>query len=462
MKAELIKLPKRRRFPFYRRRRLFKVNSGGSKNPIRCFHGRHIRFFIIGACAVLIIFAAVIINFLSGKGFVMPANAHNLMHGIKPSDTQSSKILTDDFKRSTQNFSVNLFKSTFTSAKNTIVSPASAFLSLGMVENGSSGGTLKEFTNALGKYGMTRNSIDEGCKAYLDSISGKKGKTSLSISNSIWLKSDLNVKKEFLQKNADFFSSEAYSFNFDDKKAVNVLNRWVNSKTDGKINKIIDKIDRDSIMYLINAVYFDGKWANPFDTGTSSRNFFLDDGSCVKSAFMHLNGEIGYVKYKNASCISLPYDDSRFEMLCMLPDSGTTVSEYIKGLSDDTIPSIAKNLSQEDVTLTFPKFTLSGNYKLEKSLQEMGIVTAFEKDADFTDMAENPKEIRMSSFRQSTFLKVDEYGTQAAAATAAGISSSSRTPGKTLIFNRPFIFALIDTKTCIPLFLGTVENPSLS
>jgi serine protease inhibitor len=433
------------------------------QNRRMAFPVKKIAFTAIPVLMVIVILAVVFINSLSGSGFVMTANAQDLMQGIKPQNVDVSNSVTDNFVKSTQNFSINLFKQTYKNGENTLISPTSAFLALGMTANGADGSTLKEFTNVLGKYGMTVDDLNRAYKAYSNDLTGKRGSTTINNANSIWFRTGLKVKKSFLQDNADFFGAGARALNFDDKNSADTMNNWVKTNTNGKIEKMVDELKPDDVMYLINALYFDAKWQKPFDTKIKASNetFFLGNGNTTQSTFMHLKDNLDYMKDQSSSAVLLPYDDGRFAMLCILPNKGIKLNDYISTMSENTIPNLIKQKSNVNISVTLPEFKVTADYQLNDMFKGMGLKNAFDSGkADFSKMYEGSNGLYISSVRQKTFLQINELGTQAGAATSVEMERSIIMDANSINFNRPFVYAIIDTQTNLSLFLGTIENPN--
>jgi serine protease inhibitor len=390
------------------------------------------------------------------------AKAQDLMAGIKSNSVDVSNAVTDKFIKSTQSFSIELFKNSVQEGKNSLISPASVFLALGMTANGANGETLNSFNTVLGKYGMTLDELNKAYKAYSDELTKERGSTSLNIANSIWFRTDFTPKAEFLQNNADYFGAGARALNFSNKSSPDTINSWVKQHTNSKIDKVVNKIDPNDVMYLINTIYFNAKWEKPFDTEhrASKDNFYLSSGSTKTTMFMHLADNMDYIRGQNVSAVLLPYNDGRFAFLCILPDKGINLDEYIKTLNESTIPQLISQKTNTEMALTIPQFKASCDFELNDALKKMGLGIALDGGkADFSKMGNANDNLFISSVKHKTFLQVDELGTEAGAVTSVIMSKGVPTIRQTMIFNRPFIYAIIDTKTNIPLFLGLMENP---
>ncbi|WP_278281042.1 serpin family protein, partial [Clostridium sp. N3C] len=204
-------------------------------------------FVGIPTLATLVAFI-VLVNGLTITDKINPVLAKDLMGDIKAEEVVITE-LSEEFIQSTADFSVELFKNSYTKGKNSLFSPTSVYLALGMTANGAKGNTLKEFESLLGKKGLGINDLNNYyyslSKNLTNVISGKVG-----IANSIWYKDDdiININKEFLQKNANYYKAAAYKVDFSSKETVTYINNWVKKHTGNLIDKIIDKTDDNDIM----------------------------------------------------------------------------------------------------------------------------------------------------------------------------------------------------------------------
>jgi serine protease inhibitor len=395
-----------------------------------------------------------------GSHAVLTAKAQDLMEGISPGNVDCTGAVTSKFITSTQRFSIELFKNSVKSGENTLVSPISVCFSLGMVENGANGKTQDAFQNVLGKYGMTPDKFNKAYKAYADELAQKRGSTVVTIANSIWIQTGFTAKAPFLQTNADYFNAGARTIDFQGKTAVDTINDWVKKNTDNKIDKITDGIDSDVVMMLINAFSFDAKWQMPFDTETkaSEQDFYLENASTKKATFMVLCEHMDYMEGQNEKAVLLPYDDKRFAFLCILPNDGVRLSDYMKTLNEKTIPDLISLKKTAEISVILPEFKTTFDTDLKDTLKKMGLGIAFDKAADFSNMGKDSSGLYLSAVKHKTYLKVDELGTSAGAVTDAEMLKSAISNNR-LVYNRPFVYAIIDTKTNLPLFIGAMENP---
>lgn len=390
------------------------------------------------------------------------AGAQNLMQGINAGDVNVSGALTPSFEKSAQDFSARLFQRVYTPGKNTLISPVSASLALGMTANGAAGDTRKQFETILGRYGQDVNSLNQGYKALTDRLTAVSGSTKLAVSNSLWVSKDFKVYQSFLQTNANYYGAGAHSTDFSSPLAAEAMNAWVSEKTGGKIKSLIKETDSNDVMFLLNAVFLDAKWQTPFDEDSPSYTgaFAAENGKTVSATFMSLAHELKVAQGKQESAVLLPYDDGKLAMLCILPNKGVSLKNYIAAMTGDTIPSLLSHADEKFALVTLPKLDFQTSYSLNNPLIAMGLVCAFDYSADFSALGKAGRSVYISSVTQKATLKVDEQGTVATAATKVEIQTKGAfIPDVRLIFDRPFLAAVVDLKTGLPLFLASVANP---
>lgn len=358
-------------------------------------------------------------------------------------------------------FSIDLFKQSYTKGKNSLISPPSVYLSLGMTANGAGGNTLKEFENVLGKKDINIKELN----SYYNTLYGQLTNTEsskVSIANSIWYRNDksLNIKKDFIQTNADYYHAAAYKSDFSSNQTVNDINKWVKSNTSGNIDKVVDSIDENDDMYLINAIYFDDQWEKGYSQEDVRKdNFELADGSIKKVDFMFSSESI-YLEDDNAQGFIKPYKDGKYSFIALLPNPGENIDSYISSLSGDHFIKLIESKSKEHVGIAIPKFKSEYSVKLVEPLKQMGLHDCFtEENANFSRMGNSTGgNLYIGDIIHKTFISVDTQGTEAAAFSKEKVISKGAYPNGVAL-DRPFVYAIIDNKTKLPLFIGTMMDP---
>jgi len=393
-----------------------------------------------------------------GDAPVVTDKTVDLMRGIVSADIQSVDV-GEEFTTAYNDFAAQLFKSLY-EGNNELISPLSIEIALAMVANGAAGETKTQMEKVLFD-GINVERFNKILSSYVGSIQGQDG-VSIKVANSIWIKDDpyFSVKQAFLQTNADYYAAQAYKAPFNDETLADV-NGWVNDKTDGMINKILDDISKDAVMYLINAVLFDAEWSVAFDEEYDYK--FTCSDKAVKDVTLMLDEVSGYVSDDVAEGFIKSYKGSRFGFAALLPKENKTVSEVVAAMTGKTLTDYFKSRVDEKVVLKMPKFKLDFKADLNDCLKALGMPDAFDKYlADFSALGEyRDSSLYIDFVKHKTAIEVGEVGTKAAAVTAVGVKETSVGPmTKThyITLDRPFLYFIVDTKTNTPLFMGAYEK----
>jgi serpin B len=287
-----------------------------------------------------------------------------------------------------------------------------------------------------------------------------------SIANSIWYRLGLQVLLEFIQTNKDYFDAEVKEIDFRDPQTVEVINQWIESKTNSKIKDMLDFIPSDAVMYLINAIYFNSQWKYEFEKeDTYEGDFNLADGTKHQADYMRVSGNFQYTSNGDFTAVELPYGDSTFSMVVMLPSSEKEVSELVAKLDVAHWDSWFDNSRYTGIQVDLPKFKYGFKELLNDPLINLGLGVAFsEIEADFTRI--NPAgNLFISRVIHQTFIDVQEEGTEAAAATIVEILNTSAGGGGSPIYfkaDKPFLYLIKENSTGTIVFIGKVGKPEYS
>lgn len=433
-----------------------KVNTkSGSKNVIR--------IVVSISIAIIVLVSIFIITFLHNSS--KTTYGKDLLKNITANKVPTVETIPNNFISATTDFSINLFKQCNSTTNNSLISPTSVALALGMTANGAKGKTLDQLNNLLGQ---SKFSIDQLNSYYhtMSSILQSDKTNKIYLANSIWYRKDksLIVNPNFLQINTDFYKSAAYEADFDSPKTIDAINNWVNCNTNGLIDSIVEHIEPSSQLLLIDTVLFDAEWQDIFiSTNVRKGNFTKTSGSIVEVDFMSSFGEI-YIKSSNAQGFIKPYKNSKYSFAAILPNEGILLSEYIKALNGESFLSlINSSKSNETTTICLPKFKYEYDISLIKPLQNLGFSEGFNPDkADFSQMATSSYgNFYIGNILHKTFIQVEEYGTKAGAVTKVdSVSGGMGSMAKLVDLNRPFVYAIIENETNLPLFIGTVMDPT--
>jgi len=384
----------------------------------------------------------------------------DLSADISP-NTVSGKKASDTFVNSTADFSIELFKKSITDKENSLVSPLSVLLALSMTANGADKETLSQMEAVLGN-NISIDDLNKYLFYYVKNLPSDD-KSKLSIANSIWFRDDenrLTVEKNFLQKNADYYNVAAYMCPFDDQ-TLKDINDWVKTSTDGLIDKILDKIDSDTIMYLINAIVFDAEWQNVYNKqNITDGNFTAIDGNTQTAKFMRSEESV-YLDDGKATGFIKPYVNGNYSFVALLPNEDISIEDYIQTLSGKGLLKTIKTAESASVNATLPKFSYDYTIKMNDALIALGMPDAFSGEtADFFKLGKSTDgNIYIGEVLHKTFISVDELGTKAGAVTMVGMNGTGMpTDIKYVALDRPFVYAIIDNATNLPVFIGTVMS----
>lgn len=350
-------------------------------------------------------------------------------------------------------------------AENPVLSPLSAYLCLAMLMPGANENTKAEFEKILGADWDYVSALAADIAAQLEKTGGS---TKLDLANSIWTDDDKAViEEEWLKTVKAYFGPDIYSADLPSDGALKAINKWVNDKTNGMIPKLHDEnYDKDTIMVLLNALYMKAEWAHKFEgNDTYDREFTKADGSAVTVPFMNMyEAYESYIKTEDAEGIMLPYDDGRLAFIALKPGSGDARG-YASSLTGAKLKElIAAAKADTFVTVNMPKFSTGYSVYLTDALKAMGMTDAF--DPDLADLSGAGRGVDgplyISYVFQRVKVDVDEEGTEAAAVTEIAAAEGCALPVDepiVLTFDKPFVYAIVDTETGVPLFAGVMENP---
>jgi len=335
-----------------------------------------------------------------------------------------------------------------------------------MTYNGAAGTTLEAFNNVLHFGDLTTQEVNESYKDLMDQLVQLDEQVEFSIANSIWYRLGFSVLSEFIQTNKDYFDAEVKDIDFGDPGTVEIINQWIEDKTNDKIQDMLDFIPVDAVMYLINAIYFNAQWKYEFEKeDTYEGDFNLADGTKHKTNYMRVTGNFAYTSNEDFTAVELPYGDSTFSMVVMLPSPGMVVSDLVTKLDDVHWDSWFGNSSLLSVQVDLPKFKYEFKELLNDPLINLGLGVAFSQyNADFTKI--NPAgDLFISRVIHQTFIDVQEEGTEAAAATIVEISFNSIGGGGSPFYfraDKPFLYLIKENSTGAIIFIGKVGKPEYS
>ena len=345
--------------------------------------------------------------------------------------------------------------------KNIMISPMSVSLALAMVYNGTEGNTKKQMENLMHKANLTSEDINQSYKDQVAGLTSHDPKVELSISNAIFYRKSFNIKPNFIATNQNYYQAEVSGLDFTKtEETLNVVNDWVNTKTNGKIDKIIEDVKAEDVMYLLNAIYFNGEWKYRFDTGkTAELPFTKEDKSVIQVSTMTIENPFNYYSNQTFELLEMPYGSGKYSMFIFLPESGKKVDDMISLMTSENINDWISKLTEQKKKVFLPKFEFRFDDSLIEELAALGMTDAFDDTkANLSGISDDAKLV-ISEVMHKTYIKVDERGTEAAAVTGITVGTTSAGPDNSFRVDRPFVFAIREKDTKAILFIGKVKNP---
>lgn len=348
--------------------------------------------------------------------------------------------------------------------RNFFLSPESLRIALMMAYNGAAGETAGAMASVLGIEGMTLEEANRSMSELLKLLKETGRGVEVEIADSLWAKEDIDFKDDFIERNQEYYSAEVEQLT-----TPGPINEWVDEKTQGKITEIVDEIKPNTILFLINALYFNGEWTNEFEESrTSEEDFTLQDGSTIKASLMHQSGTYRYMENDVLQAVEIPYgEEEEAGMLIFLPRNPEDLTSVVEQLSGEKYDEWVSQMASSDGDIAVPKFKLEYEKSLNDTLEALGMGIAFDPGkADFANMvaAESVggENVYISEVLQKTYLDVNEKGTEAAAVTSVevGVTSAPVTDRFEMVVDHPFLMAIRDSETGTILFMGLIANPA--
>ena len=375
----------------------------------------------------------------------------------------SSRIVSEvseQFKDHYLSFAVSLLQKC-ANGKSAFISPLSALTALQMAANGASGETAAEMQKTLGG-SLSTEELNQELFIFYESLLSNKT-ASLKSANALWMTDSehFKVSKRFVDIINDTFRATLACAPLAEDGTVDVINDWCRKNTDGMIPKLLDygDIDPTAVMVLLNSITFDGLWSRQYDEYECKSMTFHGEthDTAVK---MMIAEEYEYISGEHETGFIKSYMDSPCRFAAILPEEGISMEEYLASLDGEKLAALL-DYNHETVVIGIPEFTFDWSASLSGALQEMGIKQAFLPTADFSGLGvmDDGENIFLEKVYQKTHIEIDQSGTRAAAVTAiAATTEGDSDPIYTVILDRPFVYAIVDTQNLLPVFIGCVTD----
>lgn len=332
-----------------------------------------------------------------------------------------------------------------------ILSPLSVQYALGMLGNGASGETAAQIASILGYEGQ--ESVNAFCAKLIADLPKVDTTVTLALANAVLADERFSFKPVFRDAVEGAYDAEVASMPFTNPdKVLERINSWCREHTYGRIDKILDSVSPDDLVYLMNALYFNARWSDVFEaSATRWEKFTRRSGKNVTLKMMHKTRYYPYSENDLAQHVSLPYGNGRYQMDIYLPKPSSSLEEVINS-------SPAANLAwpSREVILSIPRFETRSSMALLDVLSGMGIPRY-----PYDGIIASKVDLAISQVTQKAYIRVDESGTEAAAVTIIGMVGASLVtppPPVTFTADHSFLYTISETTSGVILFIGVYDG----
>ncbi len=379
----------------------------------------------------------------------------------------------EDHAEDMNEFAVDLYRQLASEDGNLIFSPYGIYQAFMMVYAGADGETRAQIADVLDfddddnfdDVHDTMNALNVLLTTPLAILEDDAQPLEINIANALWLQDDFEVNQDFLDILSANYNAGMKLVDFSDADAARqAINLWVAAQTNDKIRDLIPEgvLDELTRLVITNAVYFKGAWQNQFNpANTKSQSFNLLDGTVVDVEMMHHSFTGAALISDDFQAVKLPYEGGNFALAAIMPtgDFGRFENELV---GDDDIEDILEEFQGlfGQVTLAMPKFQAESSFNLSEKLRNLGMVRAFDSQtAEFTRIAYET-DLYITDVLHKAFIDVNEEGTEAAAATAVIVGTTSMPADAwEITLDHPFIYVIYETTTNAIVFMGRVAAP---
>jgi len=392
-----------------------------------------------------------------------------LAAGCEKKPTETIPLPPDAKKLALDNsaFAFDLYQKLRSSEGNLFFSPYSISAALAMTYAGARGNTEKQMAKTL-RFSLDQERLHPACaqlQAWMNQLQ-ESGSIKLHVANSLWPQEGYKFLDEYLSLVKKHYGVSINSVDYKSahETARRTINKWVQDETADRIKDLIQPgvLDPLTTLVLANAIYFKGKWANPFHPhNTSDGPFYISATESVKIPLMALTARVRYGEMESLQVLELPYVGNRLSMLVLLPKEIEGLGALEAILSAKNLQAWRRGLHKTKVYMIVPKFKMTCQFRLDDTLRSMGITDSFSHlSADLSGMT-GRRDLFIGAFVHKAFVEVNEEGTEAAAATGVGLPRGGAVP-PVFKADHPFLFIIQENQTGSILFMGRVADPTKS
>lgn len=407
-------------------------------------YARNVCSLILCACMVI----------LSGCGNTA---SKDLMQAYQISDAvASAEAPSSSGYAEIMDFAIRLFQSSCAKGENVLISPVSMLFALGMTSNGAAGSTQSQMEDV---FGISVAELNQQLFTYQKALS-ETDPCQISIANGLWLRSGVSVETDFLEANHSWYNAGIYEAPFNKQTAMDI-SQYVAEKTNEKVNDFLPDFSDSTVMYLVNALYFEADWAFPYVPEQIETGIFTTEDGIEQNVQVMKATEYQYMEDNYAQGFIKSFAGNNYAFAALLPQEGIPISDYIESLSGAHLSELLENAEWDNVLVTMPEYTARVDRDFSNALQSMGMVNAFNPAlSDFSALGSyQGNSLFIGSVQQKAFLDIGPNGAKAGAATAVELPAGSLSPDtKYLDFTRPFIYVIFDCQSKIPLFVGALVS----
>ncbi|MGN6694039.1 MAG: serpin family protein [Aquihabitans sp.] len=356
---------------------------------------------------------------------------------------------------------------------NIAFSPLSIAVALGMARAGAEGDAADQLDGFFGADGTdVHRSLNGAVTAFHDETgpveldNGEMSEIELTNANALWGQSGVTWKTPFLDELRSSYDASMWTADFEaDPEAARIgINDWVAEHTREHIKALLPKgsVDHLTRLVLTNALFFKAPWPEELHRQEDTTPFTRPDGSTVDASMLGTTRSLAYQKGDGWQAVALPYAGGDLAMTLLVPDEGKLAD--VEGTLDaDFLHQVTTGGEPTQVGLTFPAFDLDQRAPIADVLKGLGVTAPFTAETDFAPMSSDPeaKGLHVDDVLHQATVTVDEYGTEASAATAVTMGATSAPMDPVLVtVDRPFLFVINDVATGTPMFIGRVADPT--
>lgn len=381
---------------------------------------------------------------------------------VQDTQTSSAKEASSMLTASLADFSFSLYRQIAqeSNTSNIFFSPVSIASALALLSLGAQGETHRQILEGM-HFNLSQRAegdIHHGFQHLLRSLNQPDSQLQLNMGSGLFIQDGVKLAQKFLENAKTLYHSEAFSTNFKNtEEAIKQINDYVKKGTQGKIVDLVKELNADSVLAMVNYIFFKGKWEKPFNAElTTKQKFHVDEQTTIETLMMSSTRRfrLHYCSTLSSWVLQLKYLGNATAMF-LLPDQGK-MQHLENTLSPQLLTKFLDKRVGSTANLYLPKLSISGTYNLKDTLMKMGIVNLF-TNADLSGISEDAP-LKVSQAMHKAVLNMDEKGTEAAGATYMEIMPMSLPPDIT--FDHPYLMMIFDDATRMPLFVGRVVNPT--